>query len=94
MNIYFNKNAKPISDYEIENFYQENKNKKSISICNYLLLTRFRVGVKEKEIDYIKLFTIDLDNKLKISKSSKDGTMDNWDQEILSISINTTTRAI
>lgn len=49
--IIFSNKAIPVSDYDIEHFYQNNKNEEKIIISNEILLNRFRLGVAEKEIE-------------------------------------------
>lgn len=51
MVIVFTKDADPVSDYDIEEFYNMFKKMKEIHICNTLLLMRFRVGVAKGEIE-------------------------------------------
>jgi hypothetical protein len=66
--IYFNKNGKPVSDFEIEQKYQELKNFNEITISNQLLLSRFRLGVAQKEIEPFKVILTDIDDKIRESE--------------------------
>ena len=66
--IYFNKTGDPVSDFDIEQKYQELKNLKEITISNQLLLSRFRLGAAKKEIEPFKVILTDIDNKIKESK--------------------------
>lgn len=53
--IVFRKDAKPISDYDVEKTYQLLKRHDVVEINNFLLLQRFRVGVHEKDIPNFKI---------------------------------------
>jgi hypothetical protein len=57
MTILFTSTAQPVGDFQVEKFYEENKNKRVIRIQNELVLHRFRLGVVQKEIQPFKLVT-------------------------------------
>ena len=91
MKINFCKEAEPVSDYEIENFFQENKNKEVIDISSMLLLYRFRVAVAKKEIEPFEIRVEDFNGKMFHDVISPDGKFngmgrynDIWLSEILS----------
>lgn len=45
MTILFTNTAQPVGDFQVEKFYEENKNKRVVRIQNELVLHRFRLGV-------------------------------------------------
>lgn len=53
--IVFGKSGKLVSDYQVEETYQVLKNERVVHISNSMLLTRFRVGVHEKDIPNFKI---------------------------------------
>lgn len=57
----FTKNCFPVSDYDIEEKFQEYKVHNHIKICNDLMLTRYRGAVVKGEIEPFKLIIIDED---------------------------------
>lgn len=62
--VVFTKRAKAVSDFDVEEAYEKYKNFKYIEISNMLLLDKFRVGVKRKEIPQFNLIIEDLDGKI------------------------------
>ena len=62
--VVFTKRAKPVSDFDVESTYQRIKDMKCVEISNMLLLDKFRVGVKRKEIPQFNLIVEDLDGKI------------------------------
>ena len=84
MNIIFSKKGISVSAYQIEKFFQENKNNKVINISCEILLARFRLGVKQQEIPPFTIIVKDVDNTLIKEKCSIDGKLCKvWDTEIL-----------
>lgn len=65
LTIKFTKDADPVSDYEVEEFYQTFKNSTTLMICNNLVLQRFRVAVHEGEIEKFTLFVENEDGDFK-----------------------------
>lgn len=59
----FTSNCFPISDYDIEEKFQEYKKHSIIKICNELMLHRYRVGVVKGEIEPFRLIVTDFDGK-------------------------------
>ena len=59
--VVFTKTAKPVSDFEIEQRFQELKDMHYVEISSQLLLYRFRVGVLRKEIEPFELVVVDFD---------------------------------
>lgn len=58
--IYFTKDAKSISDFDIENEFEKVKLNKEIFISNHILLDRFRLAVSNKEIKPFKFVLEDI----------------------------------
>ena len=86
MKIIFCREAAPVSDYEIEDFFQAHKNAgedEEIKISSFLLLYRFRVAVKQKEIKSFDFEVIDFDGSLYAGYCGEDGRLD--DQTIQSV---------
>ena len=85
--IIFTAKANPISDFDVENAYEEMKFKDNILISNQTLLYRFRVGVKKKEIPVFKLIVEDLDGKIYEAIISKNGVFNGnlYSSKILSL---------
>lgn len=81
------------NDYQIEECYQENKEFDVICISNCLLLDRFRLGVKRKEIPPFKLIIEDIgydpiNNDCTVEDVCKTGDLcEAWDSEILNTRI-------
>jgi len=75
MKIIFTPEAKPISDYKIEEVYQDTlaKGLKELRVCNDMLLSRFRVGVKEGDIEELTVVMQDIDGTI-FEETSTDGT--------------------
>jgi len=75
MKIIFTPEAKPVSDYKVEEVYQDTLSKglKELQICNAMLLTRFRVGVKEGDIKELTVAMEDIDGTI-FEEASTDGT--------------------
>lgn len=87
--IVFSKDEEPISDYLVEETYQMFKNNKIVHMSNSLLLTRFRVGVKRKEIEPFELEVTDIDGGVIKEVCGVEGTLClSHDTEILSLSFN------
>ena len=91
MIINFCKEAESVSDYEIENFFQVNKDKKVIAINSMLLLYRFRVAVAKKEIEPFEIYVEDFNGKMFHDVISPDGKFnglgkynDIWLSDVLS----------
>ena len=83
--VVFTKRAKAVSDFDVESAYEKYKNYKYIEISSSLLLNRFRVGVKRKEIPQFKLIVNDSDGKIYEDIVSTDGSLDKcWSSLILS----------
>lgn len=59
--VVFTKTAKPVSDFEVEQRFQELKDIPCAMISSQLLLYRFRVGVLRKEIEPFELVVVDFD---------------------------------
>lgn len=86
MKIIFCKEAEKVSDYEIEDFFQSHKNigdEEEVKISSFLLLYRFRVAVKQKEIKPFDFEVIDFDGTLYVGDCDKEGRLD--DQTLRSI---------
>lgn len=84
MNIIFSRKGISVSIYQIEEFFQENKNNKVINISCEILLTRFRLGVKQQEILPFTLIVKDIDNTLVKEKCNVDGKLcEVWNTKIL-----------
>jgi hypothetical protein len=84
MNIIFSRKGVAVSAYQIEEYFQENKNNKVINISCEVLLTRFRLGVKQQEILPFTLIVKDIDNTLVKEKCSIEGKLcEVWDTKIL-----------
>lgn len=62
--VVFTKRAKAVSDFDVESAYEKYKDFKYIEISSMLLLDKFRVGVKRKEIPQFNLIVEDLDGKI------------------------------
>ena len=79
-----------ISDYDVEKTYQSFKAiVGELSICNTLLLTRFRLGVKRKEIEPFEITVVDIDGTEVNEVCSINGTLcDVWATKILSQDLN------
>ena len=76
MTMLFTSTAQPVGDFQVENFYEENKNKRVIRIQNHLVLDRFRLGVNKKEIKPFKLVTQYEDGKVfACEKCREDGRL-------------------
>ena len=83
--IVFTKRAKAVSDFDVESAYEKYKNYKYIEISSSLLLNRFKVGVKRKEIPQFNLIVEDSDGKIYEDIVSIDGCLDKcWSSLILS----------
>ena len=76
MKIIFCKEAQTISDYEIEDFFKKHKNDEEIKISNWVLLYRFRVAVKLKEIEPFQFDVIDFDGNLYAGECDEEGRLD------------------
>ena len=81
MTILFTSTAIPIGDFQVEKFYEENKNKRVVRIQNELVLHRFRLGVVQKEIQPFKLVTQYENGKIFMcEKCNSDGNFcKSWD---------------
>lgn len=87
--IVFGKSGKSVSDYQVEETYQVLKNKRVVHISNSMLLTRFRIGVKRKEIPPFILEVVDLDGRVVKESCGHEGELcQSHDTEILSMSLN------
>jgi len=85
----------PISDYKVENVYQQViHGTKEITICNYLLLTRFRVGVVEGDFKKLIVKTIDDEGKAYEEATTNGLFCKLWHIKIFGLSIETTMRII
>ena len=73
MIIKFCKEATPVSDYEVEDFFQANKDAKVVKISSILVLYRFRTAVYKKEIKPFKIEVIDFDGKFYDGVCTTDG---------------------
>ena len=83
--VVFTKRAKAVSDFDVESAYEKYKNYKYIEISSMLLLDKFRVGVKRKEISQFNLIVEDSDGKIYEDIVSIDGCLDKcWSSLILS----------
>jgi hypothetical protein len=83
--IVFTKRAKAVSDFDVETTYKKYKDFKYIEISNSILLTRFKVGVKRKEIPQFNLVVEDYDGKIYEDIVSIDGCLDKcWSSLIVS----------
>lgn len=84
MKIVISKKGKTVSLYEVEKFFQENKNKQVVNIADELSLARFRLGVKQKEIKPFTIIVKDIDNTLITEVCSENGKLCKvWNTEIL-----------
>ena len=86
MKIIFCKEAEKVSDYEIEDFFQSHKNlgnEEEVKISSFLLLYRFRVAVKQKEIEPFDFEVIDFDGNMYAGDCDEDGRLD--DQTLKSV---------
>jgi len=84
-----------VGDYNIESYYENNKGKTTLNISNSLVLTRFRVGVKLKEIDPFRLVVIDVDGSKHEEMISKDGLFcEIWNTSILQLHLNLSCKMI
>ena len=86
MKIIFCKEAEKVSDYEIEDFFQAHKNAREdeeVKISSFLLLYRFRVAVKQKEIKPFDFEVIDFDGTMYAGDCDKEGRLD--DQTLRSV---------
>ena len=86
MKIIFCKEAEKVSDYEIEDFFQSHKNlgnEEEVKISSFLLLYRFRVAVKQKEIKPFDFEVIDFDGNMYAGNCDEDGRLD--DQTLRSV---------
>ena len=86
MKIIFCNDAEKISDYEIEDFFQAHKNlgdEEEVRISSFLLLYRFRVAVKQKEIKPFNFEVIDFDGTIYAGDCNEDGRLD--DQTLRSV---------
>lgn len=87
--IVFSKNKESVSDYDVEETYQMFKNNKVVYMSNTMLLTRFRVGVKRKEIPPFGLEVVDFDGRVVKELCGSVGELcQAHDTEILSMSLN------
>ena len=88
--VVFTKNAKTVSDFDVEKAYQKLKDIKYVQISNQTLLMRFLVGVKRKEITPFNCIVHDLDGKIfeGIANELGELTGNCWDSEILNVSMN------
>lgn len=77
------------NDYNIENCYQENKDREVIYIANALLLNRFRLGVKRKEIESFELVVEDIGHKDIYNDICKENgnLCEAWDAKILNVNL-------
>lgn len=83
--VVFTKRAKPVSDFEVESAYEKYKDFKYVEISNGILLTRFCLGIKRKEIAQFNLIVEDLDGKIYEDVMNLNGELDNcWKAKILS----------
>ena len=79
MKIIFCREAQTVSDYEIEDFFEKHKNAgedDEIKISNWVLLYRFRVAVKLKEIKPFQFDVIDFDGNLYAGECDEEGRLD------------------
>ena len=86
MKIIFCREAEKVSDYEIEDFFQAHKNAREdeeVKISSFLLLYRFRVAVKQKEIKPFDFEVIDFDGNLYAGDCDEEGRLD--DQTLRSV---------
>ena len=86
MKIIFCREAQTVSDYEIEDFFQLHKNAdedEEVKISSFLLLYRFRVAVKQKEIKPFDFEVIDFDGNLYAGDCDEEGRLD--DQTLRSV---------
>lgn len=86
MKIIFCREAQLVSDYEIEDFFQAHKNTgedEEVKISSFLLLYRFRVAVKQKEIKPFDFEVIDFDGSLYAGECDEEGRLD--DQTLRSV---------
>lgn len=89
LTIKFTKDADPVSDYEVEEFYQTFKNSTTLMICNNLVLRRFMVGVKVKEIPQFELEVTDIDGTVVKEICGKNGCLcDAYNTIILNMDLN------
>ena len=84
MHIVISRKGKVVSLYEIEKFFQDNKNKAVINIADEVILTRFRLAVKNNEIEPFTITVKDLDGTLTTEKCTVNGKLcDVWNTKIL-----------
>ena len=82
--VVFTRRATPVSDFDIESTYNKYKNFKYIEISSMLLLDRFRVGVKRKEIPQFNLIVEDLDGTIYEDICTENGKIVNcWTSNVL-----------
>ena len=94
MKIIFTPEAEPVSDYKVEEVYQDTLSKglKELHTCNDMLLTRFRVGVKEGDIEELTVIMEDIDGTI-FEETSTDGVFCKlWNAEITNLFMNLSMR--
>jgi hypothetical protein len=83
--VVFTKRAKTVSDFDVESTYEKYKDFKYIEISNSILLTRFCLGVKKKEITQFNLIVEDLDGEIYKDVVNENGELaDGWKAKVLS----------
>jgi len=93
--IKFSKEGECVSDYDIEEFYEENKNESIVHIACDTILDRFRVGVKEKDIEPFNLTVIDIDGTIREEVISEDAMFCKiWESNILNLRLETSMRIV
>lgn len=87
--VVFTKRANPVSDFDVESTYQRIKDMKYIEISSSLLLNRFLLGVKRKEISQFNLIVEDLDGKIYEEICSEDAkfTYTIWGSVVLNLGL-------
>lgn len=86
MKIIFCREAEKVSDYEIGRNLQSHKNlgeEEEVKISSFLLLYRFRVAVKQKEIKPFDFEVIDFDGTRYVGDCDEEGRLD--DQTLRSV---------
>jgi len=83
MKLTFTNTATPVSDYDIEEAYEKLRNKEVIEISNQLLLSRFLVGVKRKEIEPFTFSIIESDGKINSIQVEEGGKIKDWNSKVL-----------
>ena len=91
----FTPTAKPISDYVVEEIYQQTlKGTKEVDICNDILLTRFSVGLVEGDFKKLVVKTTDNEGN-EFEEVSTDGTFCKlWNIKIFGLHLDLSLRII